>query len=532
MILDDKSLLFLSLKWNDEEFNENKYLINNFLSLYYLYINIKRNIDSLDNDNFFNKFKNQITTILNEYSIKLLTIKPSKYQNEFIEIYEFLNDFEKILITLGRDYYREHAKHSNRVYYIGKMLYDKLNYNLLAENLNDSWFIMANTHDFCYILQDINEILEKTENKISKSLPTLSFVLNYSINIGEIYLSEKHNKIFKILSTYDKLDQREYLIYLEKADKKDHGLMSSLFVFDFLSNKKEYTIEKIKPIVRGIALHTLSNTYSEIDIKSNSLATLLIMCDEIQEWNRTYVDSDFKVHPNIILENVYIPDHEWLSERALLFSLDIEHFYDVNLSDPGVNNPIKAIPFFNHNNDDWDFGLTIYQDNSGGKKNIQNITIQMNTIINSHISNLREDSSHEDIFLEEINQNLNFNGNKAHWKVTFIAEKDNVTLYSNNIYLKYLFSLYMNRLVIQKEPERSTLEIKKEDEINFIIPKLEELEEGDIRDLNKVINMRINKKVQNLSRIKVNLDDYDYDKIIIIHEQERPEGNMRKIYPQ
>jgi len=164
------------------------------------------------------------------------------------------------------------------------------------------WTIIALCHDLGYPIEKTSEI-NKQAKKIISHFGNMNFSeLNYSFDIFNSFLVDK---FLNIISSKAKLNSQKTSIQTKYRDKISksledykHGVFSSLLIFKnltyFLETDYSTTHENLsdedlrqfhirKEILRSIASHTCPKVYH---LELNTLSFLLILCDELQEWNR------------------------------------------------------------------------------------------------------------------------------------------------------------------------------------------------------------------------------------------------------
>jgi len=263
----------------------------------------------------------------------------SKYFDDFI-------DFESVLYGTD-EHYRDHVDHVLQVWAIGiSMLSNNkfalsegfeinMNFNFHFEIPEDNdktnqisqselwamWTINALCHDLGYPIEKTAKINIQAK-KIIGHFGNMNFSeLSYSFDIFNTFLVDKFLNIIsskaikKISSNGDELRlteiQTKYRDKLSKSlEEYKHGIFSSLLIFknltyfletdyylsgDSLSKEDLRQFYIRKEILRAIAAHTCPKIYH---LSLNSLSFLLILCDELQEWNRPKFDELIKRKTN------------------------------------------------------------------------------------------------------------------------------------------------------------------------------------------------------------------------------------------
>ncbi|HML70201.1 MAG TPA: hypothetical protein PKA78_02410 [Macellibacteroides fermentans] len=341
------SEIFLQLSNSDFKYisNESKELLENYStatdtkigkelwinllidSISILKINDKREKlydDSSKSEDFaadFSKIRKSSTYGINEIA---------SYFDEFIK-------FESVLYGTD-EHYRDHVDHVLQVWGIGIGLLLKNKFKLAdncclsdtnfhfeipeankkesidgknneTQNVSKSeyyamWTIIALCHDLGYPIEKTSQI-NKQAKKIISHFGNMNFSeLNYSFDIFNTFLVDKFLNVISSKAVFS--EELNYTMiqtkYRDKFSKSledyKHGIFSSLLLYknltyfletDFFVSKSSLDPEDLrqflirKEILRSISSHTCPKIY-HIDL--NTLSFLLILCDELQEWNR------------------------------------------------------------------------------------------------------------------------------------------------------------------------------------------------------------------------------------------------------
>jgi hypothetical protein len=281
-------------------------------------------------------------TLFNEHFENIR--KSSSYGiNEIGDYFDDFIEFESVLYGTDK-HYRDHVKHVLQVWAIGIGLINNneivfkdgylakknldfhfqidLEKELKSVNEDDlstrnllskepfiskselwaMWTIIALCHDLGYPIEKTSEI-NKQAKKIISHFGNMNFSeLNYSFDIFNSFLVDK---FLNIISSKAEIELKETSIQSKFRDKISksledykHGVFSSLLIFknltyfletDYSSVQKKLSDEDLrqfhirKEILRAIASHTCPKVYH---LEFNTLSFLLILCDELQEWNR------------------------------------------------------------------------------------------------------------------------------------------------------------------------------------------------------------------------------------------------------
>ena len=221
--------------------------------------------------------------------------------------------FEEILTTLGGESYRDHLRHSERDFWLGMLLSGiKSNWGSKLHGLKsfeELWFLIARFHDFCYVLQNIKEIVGQTQNVILDAFRSMNFSLEINFTLGSRFMGQKYLRLLKYINPGKSASSfLTNISFLEQLDNRTHSILSSLFIIDFLRRKdlvpKLFSEKDLKRIARSVALHTDSTTQAILQPKDDFFAGLMILVDEIQEWGRPKHKKDDLIIEEIELRNL------------------------------------------------------------------------------------------------------------------------------------------------------------------------------------------------------------------------------------
>ena len=246
-------------------------------------------------ERFFKKFKNSFSL--------LESLKMS--EEDFL--FNFIN-------------YRDHFLHSLQIFLLGCFLINEANLKDLAiEFLSNKskdrfiriWFLISIYHDIGYFSQKLITIGKKINELHFKNISGVNlseFKLNISEDLDSIFLGYLNDiskgivngeeKYFISGETDENLIDQTNVIYNElknNYDLRNHGIISALFLQYTLNldigyiaegKKKEFD-EDIKIACTAIASHDLEKQEKiHLDFHRNPFASLLILLDNIQEWDR------------------------------------------------------------------------------------------------------------------------------------------------------------------------------------------------------------------------------------------------------
>lgn len=260
---------------------------------------------------------------------------PETIKKDTRPLWEAQKKFEEILVTLGGETYRDHLKHSMRDFWLGILLARIKNHWGLGKeklgNFENSWYLIARFHDFCYILQSIRGIVQETENVILDAFQNLNFSMSVDISLGGYSMRVKHLELLKYLNPGKNVNSFITSIsFLEQLENKSHNILSAFFIIDFLRSRnmipKKFSEKDLKNIARAIALHTDSLTQAVLQPEEDYFAALMILVDEIQEWGRPTYKREALTIEEIKVNNLKVDFKE---------NLKIQRFIDKILDSSG-----------------------------------------------------------------------------------------------------------------------------------------------------------------------------------------------------
>ena len=245
-------------------------------------------------------------------------------------------DYERNLFSLI-PLYRDHSVHSIRVFLTGAYIMNRMAYktptlfdkvfhrNEMDYSMLFKWFLTSIFHDIGIPIEkfvDQNNALER----FYQQYPGFDF--------ERARLNPKHSWLISLSEFSEKIAPEPKIRdrLLRNIDKKEHGIIGAITllhlagqgILDMEHIPPDYYELYIEPYVmpaaRAIALHNDSDT--EILFEEDPMCFLLILCDEIQEWERSIVAGRMIVGSGIFADT-YIgveAEKQRLKLRTLLFS--------------------------------------------------------------------------------------------------------------------------------------------------------------------------------------------------------------------
>jgi len=272
--------------------------------------------------------------------------KPETYRIEDLKSYfDQFSSFEGLLYGSNNEY-RDHAIHVFRTWLLGVFILltksSKTNTRIIDKIVLDGfinsakndtidlftpnkfellsmWTMISLCHDLGYPLEKREGVINKTEKMMANFFPNANITMTYN-NISGVH-DESIRNIVKFISSviessvignnsdkktkYSSRIQSKYYNKINKSlENYSHGIISAIILFKSLEyfSESDFCIEGDysdsqddvkqfyirREILRSIAMHTCFNAYH---IKTTTLPFLLILCDELQEWNRkTFIE--------------------------------------------------------------------------------------------------------------------------------------------------------------------------------------------------------------------------------------------------
>lgn len=254
------------------------------------------------------------------------TKDPMAYgMDELNKYFEKYSDFEGLLYGTQKSY-RDHVVHIFRTWLLGAYILvrkdgdgyfadvivvegstrDGVQLNFLE--IVSMWTIVALCHDLGYPLEKSQKILNKTKEMMQYFVSNPQLNADMSFSGIQDYIN---NYIVKLMSSkmikkegdgdfYSGRIQPKYFIKLSKSlERSSHGVLSAIILYktlvyflesdfnineDYFFNKDDVRQFYLRrEILRAISAHTCRDIYH---LNTNTLSFLLILCDELQEWDR------------------------------------------------------------------------------------------------------------------------------------------------------------------------------------------------------------------------------------------------------
>lgn len=256
---------------------------------------------------------------------------------EIENYFKIFHEFEDLLYGSDK-YYRDHSLHVFRVFLLGYFLLksDKFNINfkhikipdwqstieedlISPEEKEAMWCVSSLTHDLGYPIEKISKINGKIREILgyfgSSSVQDVNFSIptqNQFFNDFVLkFISSRVSVLGKSKNYRLKIQPKYYAKFLTSFQKFSHGISSCILLMknivfflesDYLfeegfslTNKETRQFVIRREILRTIASHDCQDIYQ---FDHPTLSLLLLLCDELQDWerlNREGDDSENKV---------------------------------------------------------------------------------------------------------------------------------------------------------------------------------------------------------------------------------------------
>lgn len=255
---------------------------------------------------------------------------------------------------------RGHARHVINVFWIGYLLLNNRyinewftsRYSDLIDSRNNMnsvkyehptksfcniWYYSALFHDIGICLQKSknvtehrNSLFHKYGNYVNDILTPESFDFGNICSIGTEFLTRNFKKTIsdKLISLWTKSCE-------DKAP--DHGIISALTIISDIKDKKQecYARESARAMVLHNLIRDLNIDNQDLTWSDESIACLLILCDQLQTWDR---ETPEKKNPDIYgperaeLSNLIIEQN---NDEHIMIYMDINYLMPADLRHAG-----------------------------------------------------------------------------------------------------------------------------------------------------------------------------------------------------
>jgi hypothetical protein len=186
-----------------------------------------------------------------------------------------------------RSRYRDHLFHAVRTFAMGLSLLTAGNgpfagclrgkSNAKKQRLLRNWFVAGLCHDFGYVMELCPDVLRHMEKYAHGRLSNAVEVMQTTWNMQIKGLNQELEKDGRLAAGLD--------------SRCDHGIASYFHLQKLLEETRgRCSAADYEPAGRAILAHNLPS--EPVDVKTDPIAGALIICDEIQEWDRPLHDAD------------------------------------------------------------------------------------------------------------------------------------------------------------------------------------------------------------------------------------------------
>ena len=240
-------------------------------------------------------------------------------------------NLETLLVQIYPEY-RDHYIHQLQVFYLGLLIIDFLIDNNKMKSQNGfpdlAWLLAASFHDYAHPIEKYDNFVCKFVNKCLSTNADWSFLglkdyyheQSFSSDIEHVLSSLTkcfRAEAFQGEKRTDNYNKVRQFFYQEITKGKNHGLVACLgLIKKFMNNPDIDFYDVLLPAAVAIALHddkicqplhgVTNNTtpestsiqelapLQELSFEAQPLAFLLILCDNIQDWGRHYMEEKYE----------------------------------------------------------------------------------------------------------------------------------------------------------------------------------------------------------------------------------------------
>jgi len=230
-----------------------------------------------------------ITHFVTEILGKDLSHEGKGKLNHLQNIVSSLEQLVSATRVITNKFYRDHLNHMIKV-------------GLLANAIANCIQIFSSEEDMDYLM-------------LSSFLHDVTYPLSNSVKIHKATIEALKNTYFSAEYYYNEFIRKSVIdssllsdclnIDVKKIDEMiedmNHGIFSAIEFMKYLNN--EDLFKKYSKVIRSIAMHD-SAFSNEVDIKKDPILAILILADELQDWGRPSIVTDFII-PRINNFNLY-----------------------------------------------------------------------------------------------------------------------------------------------------------------------------------------------------------------------------------
>lgn len=150
---------------------------------------------------------------------------------------------------------------------------------LWGNSQSNPYVSYGNFDDFISIKDNEREIIASYDNNALSNVKNINEILAYAVNLRLGYSKKE-------------IEEKLYSRVLKQPNFMDHGYFSSVLILkQLLSSNCLHLNEAIMDVLSAILLHNNFNKYDipnsrSVSLNEHPLAYLMILCDELQNWDR------------------------------------------------------------------------------------------------------------------------------------------------------------------------------------------------------------------------------------------------------
>jgi len=238
-------------------------------------------------------------------------------KRETFRIFLDFETFENLLFQSAD--YRAHYIHQFDVFLLGYYILNKILENCpdiseqfrISRNPNFTWMLAATFHDMGYPVERIDEWFSNFLKTFLKSETPYQIEIDHILSpiffeylrylSGEHYCLKRGTKA--IVSNSFPIDWKFHNALYSNLLKKDHGVISSLLLIHCLLTQERITRFKqwfigtfpyeVLPACHAISIHNIKMEKTKISLQRYPYAFLLVLCDALQDWERSSGHKDY-----------------------------------------------------------------------------------------------------------------------------------------------------------------------------------------------------------------------------------------------
>ena len=184
--------------------------------------------------------------------------------------------------------HRDHLIHTFNTYLLGHYFTcssDVLERKIRVAGFLNKWSFIATAHDLAYPLEIFSKQISKYLKDVTKPAANSNIKMEFNLKNLESFVSAGGTDYFSKIQRYldqsrIQLDIRKYFVKELSDGYIDHGIFCALLLEKLFPDYQDIT-----EVSSAIALHNIDSKI-EISIERHPLAWLLILSDELQEWDR------------------------------------------------------------------------------------------------------------------------------------------------------------------------------------------------------------------------------------------------------